>query len=245
MSWTLVQSKGAQSAGSVTTLAVTLTSLPAVGNLIVVAMSNGTSTITSIQDNFFSTPYTQALKETSSRTSATYWFIVPSTPTGTFTVTLTVPSSGPAMAVYEFAGTSGATITCPSTSGAQDGGNTSTSPSATAINNTHPYLAFEAVNQHVYASTITAGTGWTAGYNVQVVAGIADGIGTAYSLNQTGSITPAFTFGVATYWMLTSAVFIATPAGGWPLVEGTLTLTSASTSSVSLSYATNSGGTSP
>src|SRR5208337_4551119 len=116
MSWTLVQSKGAQSAGSVTTLAVTLTSLPAVGNLIVVAMSNGTSTITSIQDNFFSTPYTQALKETSSRTSATYWFIVPSTPTGSFTVTLTVPSSFPCMAVFEFAGTSGATITCASTS---------------------------------------------------------------------------------------------------------------------------------
>src|SRR5208337_2773942 len=244
MSWTLVQSKGAQSAGSVTTLAVTLTSLPAVGNLIVVAMSNGTSTITSIQDNFFSTPYTQALKETSSRTSATYWFIVPSTPTGSFTVTLTVPSSAPCMAVFEFAGTSGATITCPSTSGAQDGGSTSTTPSAPALSNPNPYLAFETIDQHNTGSTVTAGTGWTGGYSAQAGGGV-EGIGTAYSLNQTGSITPAFTFGTAAYWMLTSAVFSATPAGGWPLVVGSLSLTSASKSSVSLSYGTTSGGTSP
>lgn len=107
MAIAFVQSNQALNATSVTSQAVSFTGNTTSGNMIIVAIgtaTSGTSSVTSITDSQGNT-YQRAIRQANSTTSMVeIWYAMNIVGGTTPTVTATLASMRPAMAIYEFSG---------------------------------------------------------------------------------------------------------------------------------------------
>lgn len=206
-----VQSKGAQSSGSVATLGLTLDASTTSGNLVLVGQDRRLGATWTITDDASNT-YTEDIVKLETNFS-TYASAISHTYAGTTaTLTITMDETSNrymAMGVSEFSGVNSGVA--PQTSSAEG---ISTTPAPGALTAAGDGALYFAVTCHAEASTtITPGAGWLAGYTVAAGADIP--VSAVYQIQVTAaSLNAGWTFGASKTWPAVMAVFEATAAAG-------------------------------